>query len=115
MAIPSGSGTEVLKRNTLRTNSSWDTGITGVANHIYTILSVTWCEENNASITIGMRVDKNNAGSNQVNIMDYHTSLGGYQTFTWNDKFVMTGTDQLDVYSSANCDIYITYIDQDWS
>ena len=45
MAIPSGSGTEVLKRAFHKgvTNSEI-TLITGVANHNYTILSLICCE-----------------------------------------------------------------------
>jgi len=117
MAIPSGGGTEVLKRATLNANSNaWTSILTGVANHIYTILSVSFCEvSNNASTTVGMRIDINAAGSNEVSLLDHHTSVPAYETFVWNDKFVMTGTDKLIIYSSANMDIYVTYIDQDWT
>ena len=39
MAIPSGSGTEVLKSTTLTATSDTPAAmITGVANHIYTIV-----------------------------------------------------------------------------
>ena len=46
MAIPSGGGSEVLKRASIHGNSNaWTALITGVANHIYTVLSITWAEE----------------------------------------------------------------------
>tara|TARA_Y100000310_G_C20583150_1_gene764010 strand:+ start:67 stop:420 length:354 start_codon:yes stop_codon:yes gene_type:complete len=117
MAIPSGSGTEVLKRVSLNDNSNaWTPIITGVANHIYTILSVTFCETaNNASTTVAIKIDVNAAGSNEVSLLDHHTAVPAYGSFVWNDKFVMTGTDKLIVYSSANMDIYVSYIDQDWT
>jgi hypothetical protein len=114
MAIPTGAGTEVLKRASLRNNSNaWTAILTGAsADHIYTILSVTWMREATSAVDIGMRVDISSAGSNQVGLLDYHTNLPGYGTFTWNDKFVLSGTDKLDVYSAGNCDIYVSYIDQ---
>jgi hypothetical protein len=116
MAIPSGSGTEVLKRASYNANSgAWRVLITGVANHIYTVLSVTACERGNATETIDMQVDIDAAGSNQVTIFVSQT-LTPYATYVWNDKFVLTGTDQLEVYNTAgDVDWYVSYIDQDWS
>ena len=117
MAIPSGSGSEVLKRASIHGNSdAWTALITGVANHIYTILSITWAEEAGAAEDIGLRVDISAAGSNQIAIMNNGTDLPAYGTYVWNDKFVITGTDKLEAYSSAgNVDIYCSYIDQDWT
>ena len=116
MAIPSGSGTEVLKRASVHGNSgAWVTVITGVANHIYTVLSVVASEQSNQAEKIAMRVDISAAGSNQVYFFP-NTDLAGEATFVWNDKFVLTGTDKLEIYNSAgNIDWYISYIDQDWS
>ena len=46
MAIPTGSGTEVIKYTKLTDLSNTNqTLITGVANHIYTIISIIWCEQ----------------------------------------------------------------------
>ena len=43
MAIPIGSGTEVLKRASIHDNNNSHTEIlSGEANHIYTILVVFW-------------------------------------------------------------------------
>ena len=118
MAIPSGSGTEVLKRNSIHANSdAWTAIITGVANHIYTVLSVVAAESGGNAETIGMRVDVSAAGSNQIHLATYNSiALPANGVFTWNDKFVLSGTDILQVYNSAgNVDWYISYIDQDWT
>ncbi len=46
MAIPSGTGTEVLKRGTFTVTGTTDTKILdGVADHIYTVLSIIITEE----------------------------------------------------------------------
>jgi hypothetical protein len=116
MAIPSGSGTEVLKRVAFHANNNtWRTLITGVANHIYTILSIVASEQANAAETIAIRIDLDAAGSSQIYLTP-STSLAGQETFVWNDKFVLTGTDKLEIYNSAgDVDWYVTYIDQDWT
>ena len=116
MAIPSGSGTEVLKRVYVNNLSNTDDAIiTGVANHIYTILSISFCERNNAAELINMYVDYL-AGGTGINILTQQ-ALAAHETFVWNDKFVMTGTDNLYVgtQGSALVDVYCSYIDQDWS
>ena len=117
MAIPSGSGTEVLKRATYHANSNaWRTLITGVANHIYTILSITACESNGTAETIGIRIDISAAGSNWINLVETSTPLPSRGTFAWNDKTVLTGTDKLEVHNSAgDVDWYVSFIDQDWT
>ena len=113
MAIPSGSGTEVLKRVTLHgNNASFTEILSGTANHIYTILSIIFCDVQEASGSISIRV---NDGSNDIMLLSEasHASKG---TFVWNDKFVMLEDDDLDVYNSVNNgDWYVSYIDQDWS
>ena len=113
MAIPSGSGTEVLKRITLHANNNAYTEVlSGTANHIYTILSIIFHDEQGVAGTIGIRV---NDGSNDIFLINGQ-SHGADETFVWNDKFVLTDDDDLDVYNSVtNGDWYISYIDQDWS
>ena len=117
MAIPSGSGTEVLKSISLKGNTNaWTTILNGVADHIYTILSVSFVETGGNTINIAMQVDPSGDGSNEIYFKHYSTdSLPPYSTYVWNDKFVMVGVDHLIVYSSAACDIYVSYIDQDWT
>ena len=117
MAIPSGSGTEVLKRATKHTlTNSTHALITGVANHIYTVLSVTFCHQENATATLYMRVDVSAAGSNEVFVMA-NQSLASNQTFVFNDRMILSGTDILQIYTggSANVDVVCSYIDQDWT
>ena len=113
MAIPSGSGTEVLKRATLHAaGAGWTEILSGTANHIYTIISLIGMDANGGGGTLNIRI---NDGSNDIQI------LGGQKvavagTFVWNDKFVMEGDDDLDIYASvAGYDWYLTYIDQDWT
>ncbi len=113
MAIPSGSGSEVLKRVTLHGNSNATTEIlSGTAGHIYTILSIIFCDQQNAAGTINIRV---NNGSSDIHLL-MNQSHGAYETFIWNDKFVMEEDDDLDINNSCtNGDWYVTYIDQDWT
>jgi hypothetical protein len=117
MAIPSGSGTEILKRTSIHANNdAWAILIDGVANHIYTVLSIVWCESGNAAETIGLNIDISAAGSNEINILSTSTALPANGTFIFNDRLVLTGTDELQAFSSAgNTDIYCSYIDQDWT
>ena len=113
MAIPSGSGTEVLKRITLHNNNNtWTEVLSGTANHIYTIISISATDCAGAAGTVAIQV---NDGSNDI-IITREQSLPANGTFVWNDRFVLEGDDDLDVYNSgANVDWYISYIDQDWS
>tara|TARA_Y100000034_G_scaffold108143_1_gene138300 strand:+ start:326 stop:673 length:348 start_codon:yes stop_codon:yes gene_type:complete len=115
MAIPSGSGTEVLKRNYIVANSdAWTSLITGVANHVYTVLSVTASEQTNNTEQIYIRVNIS-AGGTDIYLLT-NDALAGYSTFVWNDKFVMSGTDKLEIYNTpGNVDWYVSYIDQDWT
>ena len=113
----SGAGTEVLRRGYIDGLSDTEaTLLTGVANHIYTVLSVIFCERD-ASTTekIHMYVDADLAGSDIYLLR--HQAIGADATFIWNDKFVITETDKLHVkaVTAANFDVWISYIDQDWT
>ena len=116
MAIPSGSGTEVLKRHYVHELSNTETAlITGVANHIYTVLSIVWTEQGDNAETVHMYIGYD-AGATDIYLMSSQ-SLTSEQSFVWNDKFVLTGTDKLytKTANSANVDVWISYIDQDWT
>ena len=86
MAIPSGSGTEVLKRYLKESQDDTEsTAITGVANHIYTILSI-----------IATNQDSSNSHVFYIKVNDLFLtrdaiSVGANETFVWNDKFVLSG------------------------
>jgi dTDP-glucose pyrophosphorylase len=71
------------------------------------------CEQGNAAETINIYV---NDASNNTQLLSAQ-AIGAYETFVWNDKFVMIGGDKLVVNcgSAANVDFLCTYIDQDWS
>ena len=109
----SGAGTEVLRRAYVHamTNSE-ATLLTGVANHIYTVLSVIFAEQAAASESINMYIDADLVGTN-IYLMNSQT-LGGEQTFVWSDRFVITETDKLHATSAnaANIDVWVSYIDQ---
>jgi len=113
MAIPSGTGTEVLKRVTVHgNNGGYVEALSGTADHIYTILSITFCDMQDAAGSCHFRV---NDGTNDI-FLCYLQPVPALGSFVWNDKFVMEGDDDLDVYNSCtNGDWYISYIDQDWT
>jgi len=115
MAIPSGSGTEVLKHFSKydHNSASTVTAITGVANHIYTVLSIiAWNAKNNGSLGCEIRFDD---GTN-TNIRLVKTIVPSEGTFVFNDKFSFSGDVNLHLYSAGNgFNWHVTYIDQDWS
>ena len=118
--IPSGNGTEVLKSTQLTaiSNTAAQTLVTGVANHIYTVLSIIVCESiDDQNDKIDIYLADSDGSSNPVYIVrDQMVTIG--QTFVFNDKFSYTGgTQKLQIIakSSANMDAICTYIDQDWS
>ena len=127
MAIPSGSGTEVLKRTTihaLTTNETafrWDgtmatTGTatyTVTANHIITVLNIIVAETQSSAENFNIYMHD---GSNSIHLLR-NQPLSFKETFVWNDRLVLTGGDKLVLYAeaSANIDVVCNYIDQDWS
>ena len=115
MAIPSGSGTEVLKRNFTTGNSdNWFVAINGVANHIYTVLSIV-AHNTSASNDEQLNMRVVDSGANNRGLMSVQ-QLNRSETFIWNDKLVLVGEDELQVYNTAgSVDWYISYIDQDWT
>ena len=115
MAIPSGSGTEVLKRNSAEGVDNTTTKILdGVANHIYTIVSIVISNNGSGAANLDIYVSPSASGS--VYLVRADSNLISKGTFVWNDRLVLTGTDELNVTcNSADHDIYISYIDQDWT
>ena len=116
MAIPSGSGTEVLKRGTFTVTDTTDTKIIdGVANHIYTVLSISVAETAGNAETFDLFLDPSAGGTDYEILSDQ--AIGANETFIWNDKLVLSGTDHLCMITanSANIDVTISYIDQDWT
>tara|TARA_B110000196_G_C20498600_1_gene365741 strand:+ start:61 stop:408 length:348 start_codon:yes stop_codon:yes gene_type:complete len=115
MAIPSGSGTEVLKVSFgNRTNSTETNILNGVANHIYTILSVVMTETSSSAPAINLYV-KDDGGTSYFLV--YLQALAHKKTFVFNDRLVLSGTDELWFKAEGTCDIdvAVSYIDQDWT
>ena len=116
MAIPSGSGTEVLKRGTFTVTDTTDTKIIdGTTNHLYTVLSITVCETAGNAETFDLFLDPSAGGTDYEILSDQ--ALGANKTFVFNDRIVMSGTDELNFKAGGTCDIdiIISYIDQDWT
>ena len=111
--IPSGSGSERLRRATIvGLNNDTQELLSGTAGHIYTILSIIFKDDQGASGTINIRV---NNGTHDVYILGGQAH-GSSETFIWNDKFVMEEDDDLDVTNTVDSGIwYVSYIDQDFT
>ena len=117
MAIPSGSGTEVLKREVFTVTDSTDTVIlNGVADHIYTVLSIVITETSASDEVFGLFIDSQASGTD-YEIISLATPLSADSTFVFSDRLVLYGTDELNFSAGGGCniDIVISYIDQDWT
>jgi hypothetical protein len=135
MAYPVNSGSEVLKRTSLRQLGGveaqatwWDidftsaqvsaqAGHTVTALHIITVISVIICNPVSTGYTFDMGVTP--SGSTRIHMIQQQM-ITGYGTFVWNDKFVLHGGDALSFRVDENSsgddhDIYISFIDQDWT
>ena len=116
MAIPTGTGTEVLKvAHIAGVTNAENVLINGVANHIYTILGISVCETAGAGETFDLYIDDDGGGTDYEILSDQ--ALGANETFIWNDRLVLSGTDHLCMITAngANIDVVISYIDQDWT
>ena len=117
MAIPTGSGTEVLSRVFFTVTTTADTKILdGVPLHVYTVLSIVITETAAAAEVFGLFIDSSASGTD-YEIISLATALAADTTFIFNDRLVLVGTDELNFKSAATCniDIVISYIDQDWT
>ena len=116
MAIPSGSGTEVIKVKALASqNAAWVDLLGGsdtVADHIYILLSLTIANTHGCSDEIfSMKV----TGTNAVALIEQQ-SVPSQSTFIFNDKIAIIGADDLEIWNNVTTlNYYLTYIDQDWS
>ena len=116
MAIPSGPGTEVLKRLTKNVlNGATETFTTVPAHHIHTIISINIANNGSAS-AFGITV---NDGSNEINIVSQNASgtiIPAFGTFIYNDRLVLTAGDTLKIaFTGDYAELWVSYIDQDWS
>ena len=104
---------ELLKvSHTAGVSNSESVLINGVSGHTYTILSITICETGGAAETIDLYIDDDGGGTDYEILSDQ--AIGANETFVFNDKFVIEGTDHLCAIAanSANIDIIVSYLDQ---
>jgi len=131
MAIPSGSGSEVLKAGFIDgcdgwTYIRWDqaetadgntsgTGTTAVpANCIITLLNMIFCQESGTDSLISLRTEP--AGAGVINILHHAGNpLPANKSFTYSERLVLNAGDQVIVYSNYGTDIVYSYIYQDWT
>ena len=86
--------------------------INGVNGHTYTILSITFCEEDGAAETFDLYVDDDGGGTDYEIYSDQ--ALGANQTFEHTGRIVLVDEDHLCMAtaSSANVDVVVSYLDQ---
>jgi|TARA_R110001583_G_scaffold84858_1_gene222811 hypothetical protein len=104
---------ELLKvSHTAGVTNSESVLINGVSGHTYTILSIVATETAGAAETIDIYIDDDGGGTDYELLSDQ--AIGANETFVFNDKFVIEGTDHLcaATASSANIDIIVSYLDQ---
>ena len=114
MAIPSGSGTEVLKVAKIHAMSdSASTLITGVANHIYTVININFTNMSGSDELIDMYIQE--GGVSYMILRE--APIANKATFMYNDKLVLSGAQTLkaNLATSGDCDVWVSYIDQDWT
>ena len=134
MAIPSGSGSEVLRNaainaqnnntarvdwggttgtGTVRTSGNSSGTTTVPANVIITVLNITCCQVS-ATHNIKASVDWQDSGT-EILVFS-HVGLAVDTVFVWNEKMVLREGDILKLYNSADqCDWTVNFIYQDWT
>ena len=114
MAIPSGSGSEVLKSITQSITLAYT--LTPTNDHIYTILNVIFKNNHGSSAHFDMEVSTD-SGSSYIWLLEAQ-SFNQDETFVWSEKIILSdNTARLRITGngSDNLHFMINYIDQDWS
>jgi hypothetical protein len=115
MAIPTGAGTEVLKVNRYQGIQSETLVFQGVADHIYTILSVIFVNTDTSQREFYLTLYDGTGTSNQHRII-FAQPVPALGTYVFNDKFVISGAYNMRVMSqNGDADVIVSYIDQDWT
>ena len=134
MAIPSGSGSEVLRNAAVESNNAATAkidfgGTTGTGsirssgntagvvavptNVIITVLTIN-CTSNAGTQNINCKIDWQ--GSGTMNTIFNHIGLAEGTTFVYNDKIVLREGDVMTVFNHSNsCDWNVHFIYQDWT
>ena len=123
MAYPSGSGSEILRRGAIHeqaggntTAFTWDgtsptmgtDTYTVPTNHIITVLTIVITDQTNTTKWF-------NLWANDISFLK-EQGVAPDSTYIWNDRFVLHPADKLyiDGQTSANFDVFYTYLDQNW-
>ena len=113
--MPTGSGSERLRRASIHAlNDGTQEILSGTAGHIYTIISIIFCDQQNASGLIAIRV---NDGTNNIQLLA-DQAHGAKETFVFSDRFVMTDGCKLQISRETSAGTYdstVSYILQDWT
>ena len=133
MAIPSGSGSEVLRNaavnanaagaasidwgastgtGTVRTSGNTSGQIAVPTNVIITVLNITISAINDNG-NISGTIDWQGGGTDIL--VFKHLTLNTGQTFVYNERMVCRQGDILKIYSSGTVDISVNFIYQDWT
>ena len=116
MAIPSGSGTEVLKVNRYQAIQSETLIFQGVADHIYTILSIIATNTDGSNSREFYLKLFDGTGTSNPHFITMAEPVPAGKTYVWNDKFVISGAYNMRLTSAnGDADVMVSYIDQDWT
>jgi len=111
MAIPSGSGSEVLLSASAEYTAAANPNtalITASAHQIVTILSCAICVTGGTSSHYSIKI-----GSRYIM---YNHEVPVFNTFVWNDKLVFqNNTFHIRTHQADSVEVYVSYILQDWS
>ena len=112
----SAAGTEILRRAYI-TDLSSDADeklIDGASNYTYTVLSVVFCDGSAGNAEL-LNMWVMGSGSTQLYLLK-KAPIPVHGTFVFNDKIILSETDELlvGVETSADIDVYCTYIEQRW-
>lgn len=115
MGIPSGGGSEIINSNYYQGISSETLIFQGLADHIYTIISIIICNTDGSQREAYLKRYDASGTSNPHSIL-HAEKIPGESTFVMNDKFVITGAYNLRLTcASGDSDCVISYIEQDWT
>ena len=111
MTIPTGPGTEVLKRIAYYNNNNATRTYAVGSNKIWTVLSIIIHKATGTAVGANFHL---NDGSNDIKL--WTGTVPGDSSFVWNDRFVLTGGDSLKFWNNTqNTGWVISYIEQDWT
>tara|TARA_Y100000034_G_C6665757_1_gene292047 strand:+ start:66 stop:401 length:336 start_codon:yes stop_codon:yes gene_type:complete len=111
MAIPSGSGTEVLK-NHEGIPSNTAVTLTAGTNKVITIVNMVFHASQSNASKLYMTL---NNGSTNYQLL--YKILPGYSTYVWNETIVLTPGNLVTINEVNNYAMptWISYIEQDWT